>query len=181
MTKQQARALARQRRRALAAQMPALGAAMARALTALPVWQNAPAVFAFAPLPDEPDTAPLLRAALESGRRLYLPRVAGDAMETVPVQSLEALRPGAYGIWEPADAAQGLPPGTLALVPCLAVDESGVRLGRGGGYYDRFLSAFTGPRLVLPALPCEAWDAAFAPDEILTENGIYTTKKENVR
>ena len=187
MTKQQARALVRQRRRDLAAQMPALGAAMARALTALPVWQSAPAMFAFAALPDEPDTGPALRAALGSSKRLYLPRVAGGVMETVPVQSLDSLVPGAYGIPEPVGAAGSLPPGTLALVPCLAMDARGVRLGRGGGYYDRFLAGFAGPRLVLcpaalvlPALPHEAWDAVFAPDEILTENGIYQTKKENV-
>lgn len=186
MTKQQARALARQRRRDLAAQMPALGAAMARALTALPVWQSAPAVFCFAALPDEPDTCPALRAALGSGKQLYLPRVAGNMMETVPVQSLDSLVPGVYGIPEPVGPAEPLPPGTLALVPCLAMDESGVRLGRGGGYYDRLLAGFAGPRLVLcpaalvlPALPREAWDAVFAPGEILTEDGIYQTKKEN--
>lgn len=186
MTKQQARALARQRRRDLAAQMPAMGAAMARALTALPVWQNTPAVLCFAALPDEPDTGPILRAVLGSGKRLYLPRVVGGMMETVPVQDLAALVPGAYGIPEPSGSAEPLPPGTLALVPCLAMDERGVRLGRGGGYYDRFLAGFAGPRLVLcpaalvlPVLPHEAWDAVFAPDEILTENGIYQTKKEN--
>lgn len=186
MTKQQARALARRRRRDMAAQMPALGAAMVRALTALPVWQAAPAVLCFAALPDEPDTGPALRAALEGGKRLFLPRVTDGLMETVPVQGLGALVPGAYGILEPSGPAEALPPGTLALVPCLAMDKKGVRLGRGGGYYDRFLAAHSGPRLVLcpaalvlPALPREAWDIAFAPGEILTENGIYQTEKEN--
>ncbi len=186
MTRQQARTLARQRRRELAPQMPALGAAMARALTALPAWQAAPAVLAFAALPDEPDTLPLLRAALAAGKRLYLPRVAGKALETVPVRDLAALAPGAYGIREPAGPAAPLPPGALALVPCLAMDAHGVRLGRGGGYYDRFLAGFAGPRLVLcpaalvlPALPRAAWDIAFAPGEILTEHGLYQTKKES--
>ena len=186
MTKQQARALARQRRRAKADRLPALGDAMCRALTALPVWQAAPAVFAFASLPDEPDTLPLLRAALAAGKRLYLPRVADRVLETVPVQDLAGLVPGAYGICEPAGPAEALPPGTLALVPCLAMDAHGVRLGRGGGYYDRFLAGFAGPRLVLcpaalvlPALPRAAWDIAFAPGEILTEHGLYQTKKES--
>ena len=77
---------------------------------------------------------------------------------------------GAHG--EP-DAA------TLALIPCLAAGTDGVRLGRGGGYYDRFLAQYKGERLLLcPAaalladLPADDWDARFAPDEILTEKGI---------
>lgn len=188
MTKQQARALARQRRREMADRLPALGAAMARALTVLPVWQAAPAVFCFASLPDEPDTLPLLRAALAAGKRLCLPRVAGKTLETVPVRDLADLAPGAYGIREPTGPAADLPPGTLALVPCLAMDARGVRLGRGGGCYDRFLAGFAGPRLVLcpaalvlPALPREAWDIVFAPEEILTEHGLYQTEKEILR
>lgn len=185
MTKAEARALARQRRRELAAQWPALGAAMARELTALPVWQTAAAVFCFAALPDEPDTGPILRAALAEGKQLFLPRVAGKVMETVPVQDLHALRPGAYGIAEPDAPAVPLPPGTLALLPCLAMDARGVRLGRGGGYYDRFLAGYGGPRLVLcpaalvlPALPRDEWDIILQPEQILTEHGLYGTKKE---
>jgi 5-formyltetrahydrofolate cyclo-ligase len=74
-----------------------------------------------------------------------------------------------------------LEPGTLALIPCLAVDKQGVRLGRGAGYYDRFLTRFgqTGPKLLLcpealvfPALPTDEWDVPFTPGEILTENGV---------
>lgn len=178
MTKQQARALARQRRRALAPQLAGIGAGMAAALCALPVWRQAPAVFCFVSLPDEPDTGPILRAALQAGKRLYLPRVAGDAMETVPAAALAGLCPGALGIREPAGPAGPLPPGTLALLPCLAMDVHGVRLGRGGGYYDRFLARFAGPRLVLcpaalvlPALPHDAADVILRRAEILTENG----------
>jgi len=72
-------------------------------------------------------------------------------------------------------------PGALALIPCLAVDKQGVRLGRGAGYYDRFLTRFgqTGPKLLLcpealvfPALPTDEWDVPFTPGEILTENGV---------
>ena len=188
MTKQEARALARRRRRELAAQMPALGAAMARALAALPVWQTASAVFCFAALPDEPDTLPILRAALTAGKRLYLPRIVNGTMEAVPVWDLDDLRPGAYGIPEPAGPAAALPPGALALLPCLAMDARGVRLGRGGGYYDRFLAGFAGPRLVLcpaalvlPVLPQDAWDVPLAPGEILTETGLYNIKEENER
>ena len=59
--------------------------------------------------------------------------------------------------------------------------KQGVRLGRGAGYYDRFLTHFgqTGPKLLLcpealvfPALPTDEWDVPFTPGEILTENGV---------
>ena len=67
----------------------------------------------------------------------------------------------------------------LALVPCLAASRDGVRLGRGGGYYDRFLTHYKGAglllcpeALLLDELPCDDWDARFAPENILTEKGI---------
>ena len=69
--------------------------------------------------------------------------------------------------------------GALALVPCLAASRDGVRLGRGGGYYDRFLAHYKGAglllcpeALLLDELPCDDWDARFAPENILTEKGI---------
>ena len=93
------------------------------------------------------------------------------------------LRPGAFGILEPpadlpaADPAVFARP--LALIPCLAAGRDGVRLGRGGGYYDRFLAHYKGAKLLLcpeavltDTLPCDDWDAHFAPEEILTEKGI---------
>lgn len=187
MTKREARALARARRAALpAGELAALGAAMARQLFALEVWRAAQSVFCFVSLPDEPDTEPILRGELAAGKRLFVPRAAAGVMETVPVADLAALRPGAYGIREPAGPAAPLPAGALVLVPCLAADESGVRLGRGGGYYDRFLAVHSGPRLLLcpaalvfPALPHDGWDVPFAPNTILTEHGLLQSRKEN--
>lgn len=104
-------------------------------------------------------------------------------MELVEITSLNDLQPGRYGILEPCGGRTiaALEPGALALIPCLAVDKQGVRLGRGAGYYDRFLTRFgqTGPKLLLcpealifPALPADEWDVPFTPGEILTENGV---------
>ena len=104
-------------------------------------------------------------------------------MDWVEIPSLSLLQPGAYDIPEPPADRPAADPGgyaaTLALIPCLAAGTDGVRLGRGGGYYDRFLAQYKGERLLLcPAaalladLPADDWDARFAPDEILTEKGI---------
>lgn len=180
MTKQQARAQARALRAAL--DQKALGRAMADALFGLPAWQQAHTVLAFAALPDEPDTEPILRRALAGGKRLLLPRVTGNGtMDWVEIPCLELLQRGAFGIPEPpANLPPVCPPADngLALIPCLAAGRNGVRLGRGGGYYDRFLAHYKGSRLLLcpsalllPELPCDPWDVAFAPSEILTEKG----------
>ena len=132
------------------------------------------------------DTLPLLRRVLTDGKRLCVPRcLPGNdgRMELVEITSLNDLQPGRYGILEPCGGRTiaALEPGALALIPCLAVDKQGVRLGRGAGYYDRFLTRFgqTGPKLLLcpealvfPALPADEWDVPFTPGEILTENGV---------
>lgn len=186
MNKQQARALARERRRAL--DMAVLGNAMAQQLFALPVWQSAQTVFAFASMRDEPDTAPLLQRALADGKQLCLPRCLpgdGGQMEMIAVNGPEELHQGRYGIFEPTGSQRAVPsPGTLALIPCLAADRFGTRLGRGAGYYDRFLAEYAGTGgaklLICPSallfeepLPRDAWDFTFARGEILTENGLY--------
>ena len=120
----------------------------------------------------------------EELKRLLLPRVRSKTeMDWVEIPALCLLRPGAFGIQEPpADLPAADPAGyaaALALVPCLAASRDGVRLGRGGGYYDRFLAHYKGAglllcpeALLLDELPCDDWDARFAPENILTEKGI---------
>lgn len=182
VTKREARAWAKARRTEL--DMAAVGRGMAQALFSLPQWQSAGAVLAFVAMPDEPDTAEMLRRALDDGKRLLLPRVRSKTeMDWVEIPALCLLRPGAFSIQEPpADLPAADPAGyaaALALVPCLAASRDGVRLGRGGGYYDRFLAHYKGRRLLvcptaalLGDLPCEGWDVRFSPHEILTEKGI---------
>ena len=183
MTKREARAWAKARRAEL--DMAAVGRGMAQELFSLPQWQSAGAVLAFAAMPDEPDTAEILRRALADGKRLLLPRVLSRTeMDWVEITALSQLQPGAYGILEapaslPAFDTAHLGDGALALIPCLAASPDGVRLGRGGGYYDRFLAHYKGAglllcpeALLLDELPCDDWDARFAPENILTEKGI---------
>lgn len=181
MTKQQARAQAKALRHGL--DMHAIGLAMAKQLFAQTCWQHARTVLAFSSLPDEPDTTALLRQTLADGKRLLLPRVTGNGtMDWVEIADLSLLRRGAFGILEPPAALPCVQPenfpAPLALVPCLAVRADGIRLGRGGGYYDRFLAQYKSERrllcpaaLVFPDLPADSWDIRFAPQEILTEKG----------
>ena len=100
MTKREARAWAKARRTEL--DMAAVGRVMAQELFSLPQWQSAGAVLAFAAMPDEPDTAEILRRALADGKRLLLPRVRSKTeMDWVEIPALRLLRPGAFGIQEP--------------------------------------------------------------------------------
>lgn len=167
--KTQARAAARQLRTGWTdAQRRQLGNAMAARLAGWPLWQQAGAVFAFCGGAREPDTRPILERALAAGKTLYLPRVTGSGrMETVRVDALNQLVPGAYGILEPPAGLPVAEPGAIGLVllPCLAAAPDGVRLGWGGGYYDRFLARCTAPAAVLcpealvaPFLPAEPHD-----------------------
>ena len=87
----------------------------------------------------EPDTSVLLRALVDRGYEVLLPRVVGNDLEWVPHGGSTVV--SAMGIEEPADPAVALAPLRAMLIPALAVGLDGARLGKGGGYYDRALAA----------------------------------------
>lgn len=162
------------------------GAAAAEHLTALPAYRAARTVLAFAGMEREMDTGPLLEQVLTDGKTLALPVCyLPGVMEARQVTDLAALRPGRYGILEPPAGAPPLLPGELDLlvVPCAACDRFGVRLGRGGGYYDRYLAGCGGltavlcpQALVLDRVPREDHDRAV--DIIVTETGARRAEKD---
>ena len=113
MTKTEARKLAKACRAAV--DLHTVGHAMAGVLFALPAWQYADTVLAFASMPDEPDTADILRQALAEGKRLLLPRVLSRTeMDWVEITALSQLQPGAYGILEAPASLPGCQPGRCA-------------------------------------------------------------------
>lgn len=183
--KQAARRAARQQLAQISPQeFSAIGAAMWQTLQAQPAWQSAASVFCFVGALHEPDTMPILQGALSAGKQLLVPRIAGPGqMQLVPLQSLEQLQPGAFGILEPGQALPAVPAGSgvqLAVLPCLAATRSGARLGHGGGYYDRFLANYSGRRLILCPEALLAQSLPTGPlDEpaqaVLTEKALYGT------
>ena len=121
----------------------------ARVLT-LDAWCSADVVLAYLSIGSEVDSRALICAAWAAGKLVALPRCEpGRRLAWHVVDGFESLAPGAHGIPEPAPdtatlvSAKGLER-PLALVPGLAFDRAGFRLGYGGGYYDRFLAGFAG-------------------------------------
>lgn len=131
----------------------AASAAIAERLSALPEVRQAVAVAGFLSDATEPDLRPWFRQWLSAGRLVWLPRYrAGDgSYEMVPVEDLEKdLSIGKYKLQEPRPelpaAAQTWCDGHLTwLVPGMAFDRAGRRLGRGKGFYDRLLAGARGP------------------------------------
>ncbi len=146
-------------------------AVVARVL-ALPAYRRARTVMAYAAFGDELPTGPLLKAIVESGRRLVLPVThwATRALEPRTVSDPAVpLVAGPRGIPEPAPEQPPCDPADidLVLVPGVAFDAAGHRLGYGLGFYDRFLAALPHrpPRVglalgvqLVAAVPTEAHD-----------------------
>ena len=132
----------RARRLALSPQEQVLLAqSAARKLTEHPFWEKAGEIALYSPIRQELDTQWVARLAWEQNKRLLYPRVEGQQMAFYPVNTPQDLRPGAWGILEPVGKAprEDLSR-ALMLVPALAVDAAGYRLGWGGGYYDRYFA-----------------------------------------
>ncbi len=121
--------------------------AVCRLLQTLPAFQNAKTVLSYLAAGSEVETRGILQACFAAGKRVALPRCYEDSrMEFLPVGSLsEATEISEYGIPEPPDGTPVDPAAAdLCLVPALAFDKKGFRLGHGKGYYDRYLKRFTG-------------------------------------
>lgn len=101
-------------------------------------------VYAYYSLPDEVNTHQLLDELLRQGKSVFLPKVIGaETMTWHPYEGRQSLHEGAFGIMEPTTGAcdvAGVLSRSCILVPGVAFDAEGHRLGRGRGYYDRFLA-----------------------------------------
>jgi 5-formyltetrahydrofolate cyclo-ligase len=127
-------------------------------------------IAAYVPMGPEPGSLRMLDAMRNGGTEVLLPVVTPDGLDWARYEGSDRLLAGAFGTRVPAGRRLGAPAlGTAepVLVPALAVDRRGVRLGRGGGYYDRALAAApAGSPLIallhdgelVDRLPADPWD-----------------------
>jgi len=106
-------------------------------------------ILVYVSTPIEVDTYRIIEQAWADGKRVAVPRCVPDTrnMEFYYIESMEDLSPGSFGVLEPQADPQRLVSDftkAMCLIPAFSYDYTGYRLGYGKGYYDRFLSRFTG-------------------------------------
>lgn len=157
-------------------------------VTALPEYQTADWILAYASFRSEVDTKELIDRALADRKRVLLPKVEGSEMRFWEIRSREELKEGFRGIMEPEPDEKQIPEKdafrgqkVMMWMPGAAFDAKRNRIGYGGGYYDRYLAGMPECELCTAALgfscqiieeiPVQRHD--IAPDLVITEMEIY--------
>ena len=143
MDKKALRAEIRAQKRAMTAQeIEEKSAALAEAFYKTAEYKNAKTIYGYLPYNQEVRTTQMLAHALVDGKQVAVPKVYGDEMKFILLSDLSQVAKGYAGIPEPiADGPVAADPTALVLMPGLAFDPEGHRLGYGGGFYDKFLAA----------------------------------------
>lgn len=104
-------------------------------------YQKAKTIYGYLPYNQEVRTVPILEQTLVDGKRVAVPKIFGDEMKFIYLTDLTQVEEGYAGIPEPvADGPVADDPTALVLMPGLAFDKEGHRVGYGGGFYDKFLT-----------------------------------------
>ena len=153
--------------------------ALAEKFFACQQYKQAKTVYGYLPYNQEVRTVSILQKALDDGKRVAVPKVYGDEMRFIYLTDLSQVEKGYCGIPEPvADEPVADDPTALVLMPGLAFDPAGHRIGYGGGFYDRYLEmypnmkkiAFAFEFQIFEQVPYEEFD--IKPEKIITESRI---------
>ena len=143
MDKKELRRTIRERKRAMTeeeivSRSEALGVLFAQS----EAYKAAKTIYGYLPYNQEVRTVPMLEQALKDGKKVAVPKVYGDEMKFLYLDDLTQVEKGYAGIPEPiADGPVADDDTALVLMPGLAFDPQGHRIGYGGGFYDKFLAA----------------------------------------
>jgi 5-formyltetrahydrofolate cyclo-ligase len=181
--------VAARRQRLGADLVEAAGRRVAERISASSEFVESARVVLYAALADELPTRPLCEVARASGKILLWPRTRPDGgLEFAPCQRWEDLIPERYGVLAPAPQRRGVALGQedLLLVPGVAFDLQGGRLGRGGGHFDRALAELgdTGPPVFGIAFECQLVERVPREDHdravaaIVTERRLHRVEEE---
>jgi 5-formyltetrahydrofolate cyclo-ligase len=176
----------RQRRGALSTtEQRAAAQSLVDPVIQLPPWSSAKCIAIYRANDGEIDTGPLETIARSLGKQIYLPTITeDDSLEFACWDTDDTLTKNRYHIPEPPASAARCSPSQLDIVflPLVGWDLFGVRLGMGGGYYDRALANAAGPLLVglahecqrVEEVPRQSWDIVL--DFIATDVALYRGK-----
>ena len=143
MNKQELRKQIRAQKRAMTEEMivtksEALGVLFARS----EAYRNAKSIYGYLPYNQEVHTVAMLEQAMKDGKRVAVPKCYGDEMKFIWMEDLSKVEKGYANIPEPiADGPVADDETALVLMPGLAFDPQGHRIGYGGGFYDKFLAS----------------------------------------
>lgn len=143
---------------------------IAETVLSLSIWKKSKSIFLYAALPTEVQTKQLISQGLKDKKKIALPRVENKKgeMRFYFIRTLNDLKQGKFGILEPIPSSRRLARRApdLMIVPGLAFDPTGNRLGRGLGYYDRFLAKVKRAKKIglafreqmVKKIPTDKWD-----------------------
>ena len=142
MDKKELRKAIRQQKKAMTSeQIDEKSAALGKLFRASQAYQQAETIYFYLPYNQEVRTVPMVEQALRDGKKVAVPKVFGDEMEFLYIEDLSGIGEGYMGIPEPlADGPVAHDETALILMPGLAFDPQGHRIGYGGGFYDKYLS-----------------------------------------
>ena len=155
----------------------------------LATYRYSSVILMYSPKADEVNVIPIAERALADGKKVAFPRCIPHThdMEYHYVTSLDQLKPGAYGLFEPTadlpiyERDSSVP--TACIIPALVYDKAGYRLGYGKGYYDRYLGTYAGSKVgmiysdyIIDTLPRGRFDLSV--DFIVTEKGLRVIDKK---
>lgn len=152
MDKRALRNIMREKKRALTEnQIVFASKRLGELFRAHPLYKGARTIYGYLPYNQEVRTAPMLEQAIKDGKRVAVPKVFGEEMRFIYLNDLTQIEKGYCGIPEPINNEPVADdPTALVLMPGLAFDPQGHRIGYGGGFYDRFLACEPGhPTLAL--------------------------------
>ena len=141
MDKKELRRMIREQKRAMTeAEIVQRSEALGRLFLESEAYKNAGTIYGYLPYNQEVRTVPMLEQALKDGKRVAVPKCYGDEMRFIFMDDLSKVEKGYANIPEPiADEPVADDETALVLMPGLAFDKEGHRIGYGGGFYDRFL------------------------------------------
>lgn len=180
MTKKEIREIYQSLRNQMApGQVRSLSAGICEIIKNSEYYQNARRIYAYCPIGNEADIRPIISDAWKRGKKVAFPKVFGKEMRYFQVRDFSELRVGTFGVPEPPEDILADWPDALVLVPGVAFDRDGNRMGYGGGYYDRYFARKTSQ--ILLGVACELQIAKSIPaeetdrrmDAVATETGIF--------